>query len=156
MDKKMYFLISWAINVALLLLLIVMPKSGSAYQILYILTMLMIFVIPLLLTFFQTALQLKSDDKENDIYSIIPNVGSSLIILLTVINFLGSIEKIAIPQMITILFVFVLAELVLGYLKISYKVMSKKQIVWINVATYLSLVVFFVCTMIISIDFGLI
>lgn len=118
--------------------------------------MIMIFVIPLFLTFFQTFMQIKMKEKERDIYIINANVGCSLIILLTFVNFMGSIDKIAIPQMLTILFLFVLVELLLGYIKYMYINMSIKQTVWINVATYLSLVIFFVCTMIISVDYGII
>lgn len=156
MNKKIWFSLAWIVNVLLLFILIIVPKTNMMYQIFYILTMIMIFVIPLFLTFFQTFMQIKTKEKERDIYIINANVGCSLIILLTFVNFMGSIDKIAIPQMLTILFLFVLIELLLGYIKYMYINMSIKQTVWINVATYVSLVIFFVCAMIISVDYGII
>ena len=156
MNKKILFSIAWLINVLLLLLLIIMPKTSVLYPVLYLFTMIMIFVVPLALIVFQAYVKLKGKEQENDIYSAIPNAGCTLIILLTFVNFIGSIEKMAIPQMLTILFVFVITELLLGYLKIEYKKMSKKQYLCIEGATYFALVVFFVCAMIISVDFGLI
>ena len=156
MNKKILFSIAWLINVLLLLLLIIMPKTSVLYPVLYLFTMIMIFAVPLALIVFQAYVKLKGKEQENDIYSVIPNAGCTLIILLTFVNFIGSIEKMAIPQMLTILFAFVITELLLGYLKIEYKKMSKKQYLCIEGATYFALVVFFVCAMIISVDFGLI
>lgn len=156
MNKKILFSIAWLINVLLLLLLIILPKTSVLYPVLYLFTMIMLFVVPLVLIVFQAYVKFKGKEQENDIYSVIPNAGCTLIILLTFVNFIGSIEKMAIPQMLTILFVFVITELLLGYLKIEYKKMSKKQYLCIEGATYFALVVFFVCAMIISVDFGLI
>ena len=88
--------------------------------------------------------------------SCIPNAGCSLVILLTFVKFIGSIEKIGRTQMVTILLVFVVLELLLGYLKIENKEMTKKQFILTEIATYMSLVIFFFCAMVISFDFGII
>lgn len=156
MNKKYGFIISWAVSVFVLLLLITVPMSKLFNHLAYIMTMIIIFVVPLALIVFQAYVKFKGKEQENDIYSVIPNAGCTLMILLTFVNFIGSIEKMAIPQMLTILFVFVITELLLGYLKMEYKKMSKKQYLCIEGATYFVLVVFFVCAMIISVDFGLI
>ena len=96
----------------------------------------------------------KNDRQFRMIYDVIPNGGSVLMMLLVFVKFVKSIEKQAIPQMITILGVFIGVELVLGYLKIEYKDLSKKKALWLEIATYASLVIFFFCCMIISVDFG--
>ena len=120
MNKKILFLIFWLINIFGLLLIILIPKDSNAYQILYLMTMAMIFIVPLVLTCVQGYLTLYKGGKK-DIYDIIPNCGSVLMMLLVFVNFVKSIEKQAIPQMITILGVFIGAELLLGYLKVEYK-----------------------------------
>ena len=97
MNKKIWFSLAWIVNVLLLFILIIVPKTNMMYQIFYILTMIMIFVIPLFLTFFQTFMQIKMKEKERDIYIINANVGCSLIILLTFVNFMESI-KMEFPQ----------------------------------------------------------
>ena len=153
MNKKILFLIFWLINILSLLFIILIPKDSNAYQILYLMTMEMIFVIPLILTFAQGYLTLYKDRKR-DIYDVIPNGGSVLMMLLVFVKFVKSIEKQAIPQMITILGVFIGAELLLGYLKVEYKDISKKKATWLEIATFASLVIFFFCTMLSSVDFG--
>lgn len=153
MNKKILFIIFWAINILSLLFIILIPKDSNAYQILYLMTMEMIFITPLVLTLLQGCLTIYTN-KKKDIYDIIPNVGSILMMLLVFVKFVKSIEKQAIPQMITILGVFIGVELVLGYLKIEYKDLSKKKALWLEIATYASLVIFFFCAMIISVDFG--
>ena len=153
MNKKILFLIFWLINIFGLLLIILIPKDSNAYQILYLMTMAMIFIVPLVLTCAQGYLTLYKGGKK-DIYDIIPNCGSVLMMLLVFVKFVKSIEKQAIPQMITILGVFIGAELLLGYLKVEYKDISKKKATWLEIATFASLVIFFFCAMIISVDFG--
>lgn len=155
MNKKMTFLFVWLGNVLSLLLLILMPKTSELYPVFSFVTLIMIFDVPLILIIVQSCLTYIVF-KEKDICDAIPNVGSSLIMLLTFVKFIGSIEKMAIPQMVTILMLFVCLELLLGYLKITYKEISLKKSIWLDVATYVLLALFFMCAMIISVDFGLI
>lgn len=155
MNKKMLFLAGWIANVLFLLLIIIMPKIDGMYSFLYFLTMAMIFVIPCLLILLQAGLTIKNNE-ELDIYNGIPNVGCSLVIMLTFVNFIGSIEKIGRAQIVTILFLFVVIEMMLGYIKITNKNMTKKQFVFVEAASYLSLVLFFLCAMVMSFDFGII
>lgn len=155
MDKKMFFLYGWVANVCLLLIIILMPKKSDIYGLLSLFSMVMIFVVPLVLSFLQGVLTTK-EGHELDIYSGIPNVGCAMVMMLTFVKFIGSIEKIGRAQMVTILILFIVIELLLGFLKINYKKMSKKQYICIEVASYLSLVVFFFCAMIMSFDFGII
>lgn len=153
MNKKIIFLFCWNANALLLLLLILIPKVSELYSILYLMTMFMMFVVPLVLIIVQDCFLLLKF-KVRDEYDSISNVGCIMIILLTLVNFLGSIETVAIPQMITILLLFVFVELLLGFLKIAYKECSLKQYIWLEVATYAALLFCFVCMMIISVDFG--
>ena len=155
MDKKVSFLICWEVNVFALLLLIVLPKKAELYGIFSVVTLLMIFVVPLVLTAMQAYKTIKSNTR-GSIYDVIPNIGSFMVILLTFIKFIGSIENIAIAQMVTILILFIAVELLLGYLKYEYSKMTLKQYIMIEIATYVSLVVFFMCAIIISVDYGLI
>lgn len=155
MDKRMLFLFGWITNVILLFSIIVMPKDSKLYSVLYQLTMYLIFAIPLFLIVFQDGLMLKRG-YNIDIYCAISNIGCTAIILLTFIKFVKSIEIIGRAQIITILCVFVALELLIGYLKIAYRKMSKKQYLFLEAATYVSLVVFFFCAMIMSFDFGII
>ena len=70
MNKKILFLIFWLINVFDLLLIILIPKDTNAYQILYLMTMAMIFVIPLILTFVQGYLTIYRDFPERSDFKI--------------------------------------------------------------------------------------
>ena len=51
MDKKVSFLICWEVNVFALLLLIVLPKKAELYGIFSLVTLLMIFVVPLVFSY---------------------------------------------------------------------------------------------------------
>lgn len=155
MNKKMIFLFGWLTNVFLLLLIIVIPKISELYSMLYLLTMFMIFVVPLFLIVFQGCLTI-NNKQEVDMYNAIPNVGCALVIMLTFVKFISSIEDQGKPQIITILLLFVILELLLGYMKFEYKKMTKKQFVFIEIASYVSLVLFFFCAMVISFDYGII
>lgn len=155
MNKKMIFLFGWITNVFLLLLIIVIPKISELYSVLYLLTMFMIFAVPLFLIVFQGCLTI-NNKQEVDMYNAIPNIGCALVIMLTFVKFISSIEDQGKPQIITILLLFVILELLLGYMKFEYKKMTKKQFVFIEIASYVSLVLFFFCAMVISFDYGII
>ena len=155
MNKKTKFLYFWCIDFWCLLLLILIPKDADSYAVLSLMTMFMIFVIPLVLLFSQDYIMFVKREKRDE-WDGVPNIGIILIILSTFVNFVGSIEKIAVPQMITILILFVSVELLLGYIKVTYKEISLKKYIWIDIATYFSLLMFFACAMIISVDYGLI
>ena len=155
MNKRLWFLFGWLTDILVLFLVIVIPKSSEIYSVLYSLTMYMIFIIPLFLILLQGWFTL-AKDQDISLYNVIPNIGCSLVIMLTFVNFVGSIEKMGRAQMVTILFLFVVVELLLGYIKLAYNKMTKKQFVFIEVASYASLVLFFICAMIMSFDFGII
>lgn len=155
MNKSKLFLSFWVANVVALFSIIVVPKKPEFYSILSLLTIFLIFVVPLILVVSQGYLTVTSK-KCLEMSSCIPNAGCSLVILLTFVKFISSIEKIGRTQMVTILLVFVVLELLLGYLKIENKEMTKKQFILTEIATYMSLVIFFFCAMVMSFDFGII
>lgn len=155
MNKSKLFLSFWVVNVVALFSIIVVPKKPEFYSILSLLTIFLIFVVPLILVVSQGYLTVTSKECL-EMSSCIPNAGCSLVILLTFVKFIGSIEKIGRTQMVTILLVFVVLELLLGYLKIENKKMTKKQFILTEIATYMSLVIFFFCAMVMSFDFGII
>jgi hypothetical protein len=155
MNKSKLFLSFWVANVVALFSIIVVPKKPEFYSILSLLTIFLIFVVPLILVVSQGYLTVTSKECL-EMSSCIPNAGCSLVILLTFVKFIGSIEKIGRTQMVTILLVFVVLELLLGYLKIENKEMTKKQFILTEIATYMSLVIFFFCAMVMSFDFGII
>lgn len=155
MNKSKLFLSFWVVNVVALFSIIVVPKKPEFYSILSLLTIFLIFVVPLILVVSQGYLTVTSKECLG-MSSCTPNAGCSLVILLTFVKFIGSIEKIGRTQMVTILLVFVVLELLLGYLKIENKKMTKKQFILTEIATYMSLVIFFFCAMVMSFDFGII
>lgn len=155
MNKSKLFLSFWVANVVALFSIIIVPKKPEFYSILSLSTIFLIFVVPLILVVSQGYLTVTSKECL-EMSSCIPNVGCSLVILLTFVKFIGSIEKIGRTQMVTILLVFVVLELLLGYLKIENKEMTKKQFILTEIATYMSLVIFFFCAMVMSFDFGII
>ncbi len=168
MNKKIVFGVSWIINVLLLLLIVLIPKSESSYQLLSLFTMALIFIVPFVLVFSQAYLNIvggveltgykecENGKRQYNIGLVCPNIGCILIILLTFANFIKSIEKIAIAQMTTILMGFVLVELYIAFLLLITKKMTKKQYVWVNVLTYGALFMFFCCAVIMSVDYGII
>lgn len=155
MNKSKLFLSFWVANVVALFSIIIVPKKPEFYSILSLLTIFLIFIVPLILVVSQGCLTVTSKGCL-EMSSCIPNAGCSLVILLTFVKFIGSIEKIGRTQMVTILLVFVVLELLLGYLKIENKEMTKKQFILTEIATYMSLVIFFFCAMVMSFDFGII
>jgi hypothetical protein len=96
-----------------------MPKDSKLYSVLYPVFMLAVFLVPLLLMVGQYLYLSKSG--KVDVFAGVSSVGSSIIILMTFINFITAIEKHYRPELVITAFTFVFAELLLGYLVISLK-----------------------------------
>ena len=145
----------WILNIILLIVIIAIPKDNKLYNSLYMVFMLSIFLFPLLLVGIHAIMRLKNKE-ELTIFNAIPHLGCILIMLLTFIKFIQAIEKFAVFQMVIIMITFIVAEILLGFIVYKFKNMTKKQYIWLNVGTYVTLVVFFFCAMIMSYDYSII
>lgn len=147
--------IGWLANIIVLLVLILVPKNNNIYNRLYILFMLCIFAFPIILIALQVFYKIK-DKTKISIWSCVPNLGCILLMLLTFVKFIQSIEKYVIFEMVVIMMIFICLELLLGYIIMKYKDMKNKTYIWCNLGIYVTLVLFFLCAMIISYDYSII
>lgn len=141
----------WVLDVVLLLVLILIPKDNDVFNNLYSLFLVSIFLIPLVLIFLQSYVQIKENEKKDN-RPWISNIGCCLLILLNFVRFIATIKQSVVVEMITIMAVFVALELLIGYFVWSLKQYKSKKYILLSIATYASLVLFFFCAMIMSYD----
>lgn len=141
----------WVLDVVLLLVLILIPKDNDVFNNLYSLFLASIFLIPLVLIFLQSYVQIKENEKKDN-RPWISNIGCCLLILLNFVRFIATIKQSVVVEMITIMAVFVALELLIGYFVWSLKQYKSKKYILLSIATYVSLVLFFFCAMIMSYD----
>ncbi len=141
---------AWLVDILLLLIIILVPKTNGLYDKLFPVFQLSIFVIPILLILIQVFLNREAE--QTDKYLSLPCLGCSLLMLLTVVRFISTIELDVVFQMMTILVTFILLELLIGYLAIVYKKYTIKKHLIIGLLIYASLILFYFCAMIMSYD----
>lgn len=154
MEKKsgILFSIGWIINIIILLVIIVIPKDNALFNSLYYVFVIGVFFLPGLLIGGQCVQKCKNNsDENNKLWLGISSLGTSAIILLNFVNFINTIKKEFVSQVIVILLTFVSVELLLGYLNITIKPNNRKYI-FISIAIYITLVLFYFCVMIMSYD----
>lgn len=155
---KKIFPILWGINVVFLLLAILLASVEKLYSILSLCSMFLMFVMPFLLILFQAWTKCVNDTvlmkKEDFLYS--PNLGIVLLIVLIGINSTLSIEKIARAEMLTIMLVFAATEIMLCFVLCQDIKVSRRMYIWSQVATYVLLFLFIICSVIMTYDWGLI
>lgn len=163
--NKKYFPLLWIINIILLIIFLFVKISNTMYSTFMALTFALIFITPLILVIAQLFYEKKNINieitKQEKLLAITPNIGCIMIILLTCVNFIQTIEKQAVFEMITILFTFVCFELYFAFMIYTnydtYKKDNKqmKKLIWIYVATYILLLGFYICAMIMSYDWSI-
>lgn len=156
--KKKIFPILWLSNVVLLLMVIILSSVLTIYSVLSICAILLMFLMPFLLIIFQAwpycVNEIVSVNKKDYIYT--PNGGISMLMILIGLNSTLSIEKVARVEMVVIMLVFVAAEITLGLVLYQSEIMSRKKYIWSQVATYVLLLIFMFCTVVMNYDWGLI
>ena len=145
------FGIMWIINIILLLVLILIPKNNDVFNNLYVVFLIGVFVLPLVLIFLQSYMQMKLDNESNCL-PCMSNAACSIIISLTFVRFIATIKNSVVVEMVTIMCVFIALELLIGYFVLITKNFKEKKFILLSAATYISLVLFFFCAMIISYD----
>lgn len=165
-NKKLIFPILWLVNIVLLLISFLVVINKDNYNIFMMLIFILIFITPLILIIMQFIYEINNKSKEeennkiNKLLSIAPNVGCIMVMLLTCINYIQTIEKQAVFQMFVILFVFICFELYFGYISHTYYTQFKenktqiKKWGWLHLATYILLVGFYLCALIMSYDWS--
>ena len=156
--KKKIFPILWLSNVVLLLMVIILSSVLTIYSVLSVYAILLMFLMPFLLILFQAwpncVDEIVSVNKKDYIYT--PNGGISMLMILIGLNSALSIEKMARVEMVVIMLVFVAAEITLGLVLYQSEIMSRKKYIWSQVATYVLLLIFMFCTVVMNYDWGLI
>lgn len=166
-NKKLIFPILWLVNILLLLISFLVVINKDNYNIFMMLIFILIFITPLILIVMQFIYEINNKSKEennkiNKLLSIAPNVGCIMVMLLTCINYIQTIEKQALFQMFVILFVFICFELYFGYISYTYYTQFKenktqiKKWGWLHLATYILLVGFYLCALIMSYDWSIV
>lgn len=166
-NKKLIFPILWLVNIVLLLISFLVVINKDNYNIFMMLIFILIFITPLILIIMQFIYEINNKSKEennkiNKLLSIAPNVGCIMVMLLTCINYIQTIEKQALFQMFVILFVFICFELYFGYISHTYYTQFKenktqiKKWGWLHLATYILLVGFYLCALIMSYDWSIV
>lgn len=166
-NKKLIFPILWLVNILLLLISFLVVINKDNYNIFMMLIFILIFITPLILIIMQFIYEINNKSKEennkiNKLLSIAPNVGCIMVMLLTCINYIQTIEKQALFQMFVILFVFICFELYFGYISYTYYTQFKenktqiKKWGWLHLATYILLVGFYLCALIMSYDWSIV
>lgn len=161
--NKKIFPIFWILNIILLIIFLFVKVNETLYSLFIAFAFALIFITPLILTGIQLVCEIK-DPKENmtkvdQLLTITPNIGCVMIILLACVNFIRTIEKQAAFEMITILFTFICFELYFAFITYTNirdmkKQKQTKKIIWIYVATYVLLLGFYICAMIMSYDWS--
>lgn len=166
-NKKLIFPILWLVNIVLLLISFLVVINKDNYNIFMMLIFILIFITPLILIIMQFIYEINNKSNEennkiNKLLSIAPNVGCIMVMLLTCINYIQTIEKQAVFQMFVILFVFICFELYFGYISHTYYTQFKenktqiKKLGWLHLATYILLVGFYLCALIMSYDWSVV
>lgn len=166
-NKKLIFPILWLVNILLLLISFLVVINKDNYNIFMMLIFILIFITPLILIIMQFIYEINNKSKEennkiNKLLSIAPNVGCIMVMLLMCINYIQTIEKQALFQMFVILFVFIYFELYFGYISYTYYTQFKenktqiKKWGWLHLATYILLVGFYLCALIMSYDWSIV
>lgn len=166
-NKKLIFPILWLVNIVLLLISFLVVINKDNYNIFMMLIFILIFITPLILIIMQFIYEINDKSKEennkiNKLLLIVPNVGCIMVMLLTCINYIQTIEKQALFQMFVILFVFICFELYFGYISHTYYTQFKenktqiKKWGWLHLATYILLVGFYLCALIMSYDWSIV
>lgn len=146
------FSIGWIINILMLLIIIVIPKDNVLFESLYYVFVIGIFVLPAILIAGQCIIKCKDiSEEKNNLWLGLSSLGTSAIILLNFVNFINTIKKEFVSQVVVILLTFVSVELLLGYLNITIKPNNKKY-TFISIGIYIALVIFYFCVMIMSYD----
>lgn len=161
--NKKYFPLLWIINIILLIIFLFVKVSNALYSIFIALAFALIFITPLILIATQLVYELKNvkeETKTEKLLTITPNIGCVMITLLTCVNFIQTIEKQAVFEMIIILFTFICFELYFAFITYTNinnmkKQKQTKKIVWIYIATYALLLGFYICAVIMSYDWSI-
>ena len=104
MKNKSILITSWAVNILILLVSIILPKNNKIYNITFYVFLICIFVMPLLLSAYEIKIA-KTNCYFNEIK--INTYGSMTLMLLSMVRFIQTIDKIAWPMFFTIVILFV-------------------------------------------------
>lgn len=148
--KELIITACWLLDVLMLLIIILLPKDNNLYDVLYPLFRISIFVVPIVLIIIQVYLDYKKESI--NVFSSVPCLGCSLLMLLTTIRFIFTIEKNVLFQMIVILFTFVALEILIGFLMLKKDKLSVKTHLFFGIVVYISLIMFYFCSMVMSYD----
>lgn len=157
MTKKL-FPILWGANALLLLIVVVAPNIEELYYALSLISLLSMFLAPLLLILFQAWSHVNREIIETKKSNLIfcPNLGCSLLMALITLNTIRSIEKAARIELVVIMLTFIAAQLALGYVVYQCEKIERRKYIWSQVATYVLLLLFIFCSMVMTFDWGLI
>lgn len=151
MKNKSILITSWAVNILILLVSIILPKNNKIYNITFYVFLICIFVMPLLLSAYEIKIA-KTNCYFNEIK--INTYGSMTLMLVSMVRFIQTIDKIAWPMFFTIVILFVVLTIIV--LIFSKQITTIKQHVWLILGNLLILYVYYLLLMIISYDYSVV
>lgn len=147
--NKLILIIIWCINIVALFITILLPKNNNIYNISYYIFNIGIFLVPILLAIYEIAI-IKRGENFNGIW--IQGIGAIALIGLSMVRFISTILKEALPMLITIFLVCIILELLLIIL--SKKDLTINQHIWMLIGNVSITVLYFMLAMIVSYDFS--
>lgn len=151
MKNKIILITAWVINILALLMSIILPKNNKAYTITFYLFLICIFIIPLLLSGYETKVS-KTNCCFNEIK--INACGSIVLMLLSMVRFIQTIEKIAWPMFFTIVVLFIALTIIV--IIVSKQVTTFKQHLWLALGNLSLVYIYYLLLMIISYDYSVV
>lgn len=163
-NKNVIFSYMWVAIFLIALIMIFIPKTEETQGVISLITFILMFIMTLVLIFSQAVVTIKcpNESKYEDKFLITPNIGCSLIMFLSVFQFLQSLGDNGVAETIVCLITFMSIEALLTYAIFQLKNNNAdekkvlKKYVLIQAATYISLVIYYFCLVVISLDYFLI
>lgn len=147
--NKIILIVLWCINILALIMAIVWPKNNTIYNASYYVFNVGIFLVPVLLMLYEIA-TFNKDKTFNACW--IQGIGAIALIALSMIRFMGTVLKEALPMLITIFIVCIALEVLLIYF--SRKDISNKKHIWLLIGAVSIIFLYFSLAMIVSYDFS--
>ncbi len=146
--KKMCIL--WLVDIVLMFILIIIPKSETIYNVTYKIFLITAFIVPLILSFL--SFQLWKKDNVNTLH--VQGIGQMLIIIVSLIRFIKNIEAIAIWMYIFSMLTIVILMCITIYFAKTIK--TNKQYIYCLIFNLGIMYTSFFISMIISYDYSLV
>ncbi len=144
----------WFLNLGLMLIYILIPKSIYANNIFYYFFIASFTIIPFVLTLLQIDVYYKAKENSIGIYNLTPALGIFGIIIVYFANLIASLEKQIVAEYIIILLTFISLITLICHNINKHKEYNLKRYILLNVLCFICLIAFMTVSMILAYDYG--